>query len=393
MTSTTERAATVRAGRATMVVACLIVFTAQMATTIYLPSLPLIERDFAVSRSFAALSVSLFVVGAAAPVVLWGRAADRLGRRTAMLAALGLFVASSAVLIVNTSPAWLLVLRSLQGIGAGGAAIIARIVVRDLGDGDALAKRLSVLSIAFVTALGGGQFAGGLLGGWQSGFVVLTAAGVLCVLGTLTIPLGKGRSEKTGMVRIYLRILTVPAFLRPTIAAGLGFATIVLLQEVAPFVFQRHFGLSADQYGGLGLLFGLAYFAGALLVNRLAGRKGSPWLMRAGALVMTGAGLLTIVLWLVPAIPLTAAFVTFVALYCGTTFGQAALFPSSMAVAVSQVPGHGAYAVALCGFVAQSIAGIAATFAVLLHENVVWASVATVLSLSAFLLVRVRARE
>lgn len=112
-------------------------------------------------------------------------------------------------------------------------------------------------------------------------------------------------------------------------------------------------------------------------MNRLAGRKGTPWLMRAGALLMTAAGLLTIVLWLVPAIPLTAAFVTFVALYCGITFGQAALFPSSMAVAVSEVPAYGAYAVALCGFVAQSIAGVAAT----------------VLSLTAFLLVRVRARE
>nr|WP_184906388.1 MFS transporter [Amycolatopsis umgeniensis] len=372
-----------------MAVACLVVFTAQMATTIYLPSLPAIERDFAVSRSFAALSVSLFVIGAAAPVVLWGWVAGRLGRRTAMLAALGLFVVSSAVLIGNTSPTWLLILRSLQGIGAGGAAIVARIAVRDLGDGDALAKRLSVLSIAFVTALGGGQFVGGLIGGWQGGFAVLTAAGVICVAGTLTIPLARGRVEKTGV----LRILTVPAFLRPTIAAGLGFATIVLLQEVAPFVFQQHFGLSVDQYGSLGLLFGLAYFGGALLVNRLASSKGSPWLTRAGALVMTGAGALTVALWLLPGIPLTAALVTFIALYCGTTFGQAALFPSSMAVAVSTVPGHGAQAVALCGFLAQSIAGVAATLAVLLHENLVWASVATGLSLAAFLLVRVRTRE
>lgn len=314
-----------------------------------------------------------------------------------MLAALGLFVVSSAVLIVNTSPTWLLILRSLQGIGAGGAAILARIFARDLGSGDALAKRLSVLSIAFVTALGGGQFLGGLIGKyfrWQGGFVVLAVVGVICVIGTLTLSLdpGRGREEKTGMVRIYLRILKVPAFLLPTIAAGLGFATIVLLQEVAPFVFQQHFGLSVDQYGNLGLLFGLAYFGGALLVNRLAGRKGSPWLMRAGALVMTAAGVLTIVLWLLPGLPLTATLVTFIALYCGVTFGQAALFPSSMAVAVGKVPGHGAYAVALCGFVAQSIAGVAATFAVLLHENVVWASVATGLSLAAFFLVRVTVR-
>ncbi|MEV6913220.1 MFS transporter, partial [Amycolatopsis sp. NPDC051071] len=393
VTTTTEL--TRAAERRTMAVACLVVFTAQMATTIYLPSLPAIEHDFAVSRSFAALSVSLFVIGAAAPVVLWGRAADRYGRRAAMLAALGLFVVASAVLIANTSPVWLLILRSLQGIGAGGAAIIARVVARDLGDGDALAKRLSVLSIAFVTALGGGQFLGGLIGDWQGGFAVLTAAGVICVIGTLTLSLdpGRGGGEKTGMVRIYFRILTVRAFLLPSIAAGLGFATIVLLQEVAPFVFQRYFGLGVEEYGNVGLLIGLAYFGGAMLVNRLASRRGSHWLMRAGALVMTGAGALTVVLWLLPGIPLTAALVTFIALYCGITFGQAALFPSGMAVAVSAVPGQGAYAVALCGFVAQSIAGVAATFAVLLHENLVWASAATGLSLLAFLLIRVKTRE
>ncbi|QXV58181.1 hypothetical protein CVV72_15125 [Amycolatopsis sp. TNS106] len=43
--------------------------------------------------------------------------------------------------------------------------------------------------------------------------------------------------------------------------------------------------------------------------------------------------------------------------------------------------------------VERDFAGVAATFAALLHENVVWASVATVLSLTAFLLVRVRVRE
>lgn len=379
--------------RRTMLVGCLLVFTAQMATTVYLPSLPAVQHDLGVSRSFAALSVSLFVIGAAAPVVLWGRAADRYGRRASVLAALVLFVASSALLALNTSAWGLLVLRSVQGIGAGGAAIIARIFVRDLGGGDALARRLSVLSIAFVTALGGGQFLGGLIGTyahWQTGFVVLAVVGTAGALGVATLPLhpGRGRAEQTGMIRIYLRILMVPAFLKPTIAGGLGFATIVLLQEVAPFVFQHHFDLSVDAYGNVGLLFGLAYFAGAVMVNRLVASAGSSRLMRIGALIMTGSGLLLIVLWLLPDVPLTAALVVFTALYCAVTFGQAALFPSSMAVAVSAVKDHGAYAVALCGFLAQSIAGVVATFAVLLHTNLVWAGVAAALSALAYALVR-----
>jgi len=374
-----------------VLVGCLLVFMTQMATTIYLPSLPAVERELGISRSYAALSVSLFVIAAAAPVLLWGRAAERYGRRAAVLASLALFVVASALLAVNTSAAGLLILRSLQGIGAGGAAILARIFVRDLGDGEALARRLSVLSIAFVVALGGGQFLGGLIGRyshWQMGFVVLAVVGTLGALGTLTLPLQPAQNRLVSTNRIYLCILTTPAFLLPTVAAGLGFATIVLLQEVSPFVFQQHFGLSVDGYGNVGLLIGLSYFAGAMTVNRLAASAGSARLMRVGALVMTGAGLVLITLWLLPGIPLAAALVVFIVLYCVTTFGQAALFPSSMAVAVTSVKGNGAYAVALCGFFAQSIAGITASLAVVLHNNVTWACVATALSAGAYLLVR-----
>jgi MFS transporter, DHA1 family, multidrug resistance protein len=374
-----------------VLVGCLLVFMTQMATTIYLPSLPAVERELGISRSYAALSVSLFVIAAAAPVLLWGRAAERYGRRTAVLASLALFVVASALLAVNTSAAGLLILRSLQGIGAGGAAILARIFVRDLGDGEALARRLSVLSIAFVVALGGGQFLGGLIGRyshWQMGFVVLAVVGTLGALGTLTLPLQGAQNRLASTNRIYLCILTTPAFLLPTVAAGLGFATIVLLQEVAPFVFQQHFGLSVDGYGNVGLLIGLSYFAGAMTVNRLAASAGSARLMRVGALVMTGAGVVLVTLWLLPGIPLAAALVVFIVLYCVTTFGQAALFPSSMAVAVTSVKGNGAYAVALCGFFAQSIAGITASLAVVLHNNVTWACVATALSAAAYLLVR-----
>jgi DHA1 family bicyclomycin/chloramphenicol resistance-like MFS transporter len=365
----------------------------QMATTIYLPSLPAVEHELGVSRSVAALSVSLFVVGAAAPVVLWGRLADRYGRRASMLASLTLFVVCSGLLALNTSAEGLLILRFLQGVGAGGAGIIARIFVRDLGDGDALARRLSVLSIAFVVALGGGQFLGGMIGEysrWQLGFVVLAVVGTIGAIGTMTLALdpGQGRNEQASMVGIYFRVLTIPAFLLPTMAGGLGFATIVLLQEVAPFVFQQHFDMSVDAYGNVGLLFGLSYFAGAVTVNRFAASAGSLWLMRMGALIMTGSGILLTALWLLPGVSLAAALVVFIVLYCATTFGQGALFPSSMAVAVGQVKERGAYAVALSGFLAQSIAGVVATFAVLLHDNLAWAGVATALSALAYLLVR-----
>ncbi|KJY41628.1 major facilitator transporter [Streptomyces sp. NRRL B-1568] len=376
-----------------MTLSCLLVFMAQMATTIYLPSLPVVAHDFGMSRGYAALTVSAFVIGAAAPVVLWGVAADRYGRRGPLLTSLALFVLTSALVPLLRFPEGLLVLRALQGIGAGGSAIIARILVRDRWSGDELARRLSVLSIAFITAMGGGQFLGGLIGRyshWETGFVVLAAVGTVAAALTFTVPFASSRAERrpSEVLRICLAIGRQPGFLLPALAGGAGFATIVMLQEVSPFVFQQHFGLAPEQYGSLGLLLGAAYFAGALTVNRLVAKVGSGRLMTAGSIVMTAAGLVMTVLWSVPGLPGGGALVAFVALYCVTTFGQSVLFPNSMATAVSGRHTHGAYAVSLCGFLQQSMAGAAAAGAALLHTDLAWATAAAALGAAAWLMTR-----
>ncbi|WP_330458646.1 MFS transporter [Streptomyces sp. NBC_00820] len=380
--------------RRIMALSCLLVFMTQMATTIYLPSLPIVAHDFGMSRSCAALSISAFVIGAAAPVVLWGVAADRYGRRGPLLISLALFVLTSALIALIQSPEGLLVLRALQGIGAGGSAIIARILVRDRWSGDELARRLSVLSIAFITAMGGGQFLGGLIGRyshWEAGFVVLATVGTVAAALTFTVPFESSRvvQQPSEVLRICLTISRQPGFLLPALAGGAGFATIVMLQEVSPFVLQEHFGLATDQYGSLGLLLGAAYFAGAMTVNRLVARAGSDRLMTAGSILMTAAGVLMTVLWSVPGLPAGGALVVFVGLYCVTTFGQSVLFPNSMATAVSSQHSHGAYAVSLCGFLQQSMAGVAAASAALLHADLAWATVAAALGAAAWLMTRI----
>ncbi|ALV60184.1 MULTISPECIES: MFS transporter [Burkholderia cepacia complex] len=81
-----------------MVLCCLIVFMMQMATTVYLPSLPVVMRELAMSQSLVEMSISGFVVGAALPVLFWGSAADRWGRRGPLLVSLALFVLCSALL-------------------------------------------------------------------------------------------------------------------------------------------------------------------------------------------------------------------------------------------------------------------------------------------------------
>lgn len=381
-----------------MALACLIVFMAQMATTVYLPSLPAVMRELAMSQSLVEMSISGYVVGAALPVLFWGSAADRWGRRGPLLISLALFVVCSLLLAFVSNAAELLTLRVAQGIAGGGAAIIARIIVRDHWRGDDLARKLSVLSIAFITALGGGQFIGGLIGKyshWEAGFALMAITGAVAALLTMGLPLQAGRPAAAASgPSPYWSILRRPGFLWPACAGGLGFATTVTLQEVSPFVFQEHFGLAVAGFGNVGLLIGLSYFSGAMVVNRLVARVGGLRLMRAGAALLAAATLAMLLGWHLGLLERLPGLWLFIGLYCLTIFGQAVLFPNSMATAVSDAKEHGAHAMALCGFLQQGLAGIAATVSVLLHHDGAWTLAVAALGLLTLsqVLFKVRAR-
>ncbi|CAI1204631.1 MFS transporter [Serratia quinivorans] len=379
----------------TMTLACLLVFMAQMATTVYLPSLPTVMQELAMTRRATELSISIFVIGAALPVLFWGAAADRFGRRLPLTLSLALFICCSALLAFCSNGTQLLVLRALQGVAAGGAAIIARIIVRDNWSGDELARRLSVLSIAFIAALGGGQFIGGLLSQyshWQMGFVVmgLTGLAILLLVGTLPLEAGRTLGQRPAMAATYWHILRRPGFFWPAVVGGLGFATTVTLQEVSPFIMQQGFGLNVTAFGALGLVIGVAYFTGAMTVNRTVARFGGKRLMQAGTSILAVTTAAIMVLWWSGVLVGLSGMTVFIALYCLTIFGQAVLFPNSMTMAVSDAKEQGAYAMALCGFLQQCLAGIAATGAVLLEHHGLWAAAIALLGLIAWLIVKLR---
>jgi len=68
-----------------MSLACLVLFMTQRAAILWLPSLLIVMLEPGVTQSAPALSIFLLVVGAAVPVIFWGGAADRYGRRLSLL--------------------------------------------------------------------------------------------------------------------------------------------------------------------------------------------------------------------------------------------------------------------------------------------------------------------
>ncbi|MBI3503953.1 MAG: MFS transporter [Proteobacteria bacterium] len=215
----------------TFALAGCLVFATQLGIALDLPSLATIARELGASQRMVELSVSAYVVGVAAPILVWGVAADRFGRRATLNAALVLFIAASLLLAFADRPETFVALRFVQGVGGGGCSILGRIVVRDAWNGEALARRVAVLSVSFIVAIGGGQFVGALLeqyGAWRMGFVLLAALACVSAIVSRLVTIGTGRSTRPlgEMFGTYVGLMKERQFLFPTLAGGFSYAAL-----------------------------------------------------------------------------------------------------------------------------------------------------------------------
>ena len=338
--------------------ACSAAFLAQAGISSYLPAVPAIAQALAVEKHVA-LALAVYLVGMALPMLLWGSLAERLGRKPVLLAALAVYALASATIPSAFNVESFLALRLLQGLGAGGMSVMARVLVRDNFSGAQLAKGLSWLGMTFVVALGIGQFVGSLLQmafGWKAIFYTL-AIGAVALIGVLQRVVFATQAKAGSPVRawrVYNAIARHPPFLHAALAGGLGYGVIIAFNTCAPLIFQGGFQWSAMEYGWLGWPISGAYLAGALIVNRFVTRTGRLRMMRAGvALILLGtatmllgsvlASGLAVLLWLP---------------YCVAVLGQSISYPISLSLANDEAPISGPYAMALGGFVHQLMAAM-----------------------------------
>ena len=109
---------------------CLAVFIGGLDDTIVVVAMPTIADEFD-SLSLISWIVLAVLLTQTAGTPLWGRASDMLGRKSAMLVAIGSFVTGSVACALSTSFAMLAVSRAVQGFGGGGLVSVTLILVAD----------------------------------------------------------------------------------------------------------------------------------------------------------------------------------------------------------------------------------------------------------------------
>ena len=169
-------------GEFVLLIALLISLVA-LATDAMLPALPIIGSDLGVTEeNDRQLVITVFFLGLAIGQIFYGPLSDSTGRKPAIYAGLGVFLAGSLLSVIAHDFDLMLIGRFLQGLGSAGPRIVVLAMVRDRHEGRAMARIMSAVMAVFIIvpavapAVGQGLM---VVSGWRSIFVVFFAIAVL----------------------------------------------------------------------------------------------------------------------------------------------------------------------------------------------------------------------
>lgn len=232
----------------------------------YLPALPAIATGLTSTAAQVQLTLTGTLAGLALGQLVIGPVSDAVGRRTPLLAGLGLHITASLLCALAPNIAVLGALRVLQGLGIATTGVVTMAVVRDLFSGSAFARLVSRLMLV----MGAAPILAPSLGSavlsrtdWRGVFLTLAGFGVLLMVVAATrLPetLPVARRRRGGVrdtLRVYRSLLADRVFVGMVLVAGASMAALFSYVSGSSFVLQQRYGLDEQQ-------FGLAFGAGAI---------------------------------------------------------------------------------------------------------------------------------
>lgn len=374
-----------------IVVLGLLVALGPLTIDMYLPALPQIADDYAVSSSVVQLTLTGTLAGLALGQLIIGPLSDSLGRRRPLMAGIVLHMLASLLCLVAPNIVVLGIARSLQGVGAAATMVVALAIVGDLFTDSTAATVMSrlmlVLGVAPVVApsLGAAVL---LRFSWHWVFAVLVVlAGLLLLLAALALPETLQVSHRRplrirGILGTYGELLRDRRFVILVLVAALGMSGLFAYIAGASFVLQGRHGLNQQAFAlvfgaGAVALIGATQF-NVVLLRRFAPQKITVWALAASvlagvvfvALAATGVG--GVYAFVLPVWAILAA--------------MGFVIPNAPAVALSRHPDAAGTAAALLGAGQFGLgAAVAPLVGVLGNDELALAAVMTAGSVIALL--------
>ncbi|MGY3306162.1 DHA1 family bicyclomycin/chloramphenicol resistance-like MFS transporter [Pseudomonas sp. PvR086] len=273
-----------------------------LSTNIILPAFPLIGEDLGVDARALGLTLSSFFITFALGQLVVGPLADRYGRKKLVLGGLAIFVVGTVIGGLATTLDALIAGRVIQALGVCAASVLSRAIARDLFEGEALARALSLTMIATAAAPGFSPLAGSLLSvtlGWRAIFILVGLAAVALAffyvrgLGETHPADRRAPHSLKSVVLAYRRLILDKRFILPALSMSLLMSGLFASFAAAPAILMKGIGLTSLQTGLYFACTVFVVFAAGMAAPRLAYRYGPRLITTLGiACAMTGGALL-----------------------------------------------------------------------------------------------------
>jgi MFS transporter, DHA1 family, multidrug resistance protein len=263
-------------------VAVMMALTA-LAIDIMLPALPAIGDALGITNpNDRQVVIISYMLGFSIGQLGYGRLSDRYGRKPVLMAGLAIFIAGSFLASLSSDFTFLLVARTLQGLGAAAPRVIAIAIVRDRYSGRQMARVMSLALAVFIIipvlapAMGQGLLQ---VGNWRHVFDLLLVAGLIVALWAgLRLPetMRPGGAEPLPLGASIRYALETPQTIGYAVSGGLLFGCVLgyvsSAQQVFVDVYHLGFGFPLA-FGAIALTMAAASLTNAQLVERLGMRR------------------------------------------------------------------------------------------------------------------------
>ncbi|GII66603.1 Bcr/CflA family drug resistance efflux transporter [Sphaerisporangium krabiense] len=252
-----------------------------LSIDLYLPALPQMAHQLHASDSAAQWSISMCLIGLATGQLFIGPLSDRIGRKRPLFVGVVIYAIVSLLCAVAPSMATLNALRLVQGLAGSAGTVIVGAMVRDMYEGQRMARILSLLMLVggiapIVSPVLGGQLL--YVTDWRGIFVTLGGISVLLVVAVTALPetLRPELRHVGGLRRVregFGSVVRDRVFLGCALGSSVGGAALFIYISVSAFVLEGGYGVSAQVFSfifgvnSVGLM--LSGYVNALLLRRL----------------------------------------------------------------------------------------------------------------------------
>ena len=346
----------------------------EMATDIFLSSLPTLAFYFDASTSRVQLTLSVYLLGFAFAQLAYGPISDRYGRRIPLLAGTVLFLVATIGAAFANSIETLIVFRFIQSLGGAAGYVISLAIIRDMHDRDRSAAMLARMGTVIGISPAIAPIIGGYLliwFGWQANFFFLAGwAALIMVLFAFLIAESNQHPDPHALrpmqiMRNFNNLARNRTYVGYTMTMVFAFSTFFAFISGATFVFIEVLGVEPQNFAWVITIQVVGFVAGTMSSDRLSRRFGIDRVFEWAVLLAAVGGITTGLLpWLgiQSVVGIVAPMILF-------AFAIGFIFPLGTAGAIGPFPHMAGAAAALLGFLQSAVGAVFGVMVGVLHDG------------------------